>query len=583
MQEPSRRGITRRQFIGASAAAFAGLAAFGCAPGTAPPQTVAGSGPIPAAPDRSALATVNVASTGVVKGIADIEGLTHHHQPEVRSICHCPLSQYDHDGNVIPILAERIPSIDDGSWVVNPDGTMRMSWHLRKNARWHDGHPFTAKDIRFSWEFNNDRSLPIIRRTLHTNVTAMDVPDDYTLVMHWRIPNNFAHVVTLTDLFIYPEHIVRPLWESGEGERMLTNDFFLHEFVGLGPYRIDRWNPDESIVFKPFEDFFLGRPKIGTVVMHQLENSQAILTRLLAGQLQMAAAYGLTFEDGTIAQEQWEARGEGKVYWTPVSLQRLILPPANPLFRDARVRKALLLAIDRDEINNTFFKGTAIIGHSLLHPNEPGYRAADPLITKYPFDPRQALTLMEEAGWRRGSDGVLANAAGERFEIVYRAPVANQEYLHIQGAVANYWRDIGVRTTFENVAANIASDARERATFTGVAQQGGGTTVATLFRRWHSSYIPTAENRYIGDNLVHWNNPEADRLLEQLERSFTQREMEDVLARLARVFTDDLPALPLYYQPEPVAIHTNLKNARPRPNSSGQHSTTWSVHQWEWA
>jgi peptide/nickel transport system substrate-binding protein len=295
----------------------------------------------------------------------------------------------------------------------------------------------------------------------------------------------------------------------------------------------------------------------------------------------MAGAYGLVFEDGRVAQDQWEARGDGKVYWTPVSLQRLILPPENPLFRDPRVRKALLLGIDRDEINQTFFRGTAVIAHSLLHPNEMGYQAADPVITKYPFDPRQGLALMEQAGWQRGSDGVLANAAGERFEVPYRVSVSDQEQQRIQGAVVNYWRDIGVRATFDNVADNIYADARERATFTGVQHQGGGTTVATLFRRWHSSFIPTAENRYIGDNIPRWNNPEADRLLEQLDRTFTRSEMEQILAQLAKVYTDDMPALPLYYQPEPVAVAKNLKGARPRPNSSGQHATTWDVYEWE--
>ena len=260
--------ITRREFIGGSAAASLGLAAFGCAPAANPQPSLVGPG---AVANPSALATVHVATTGVAKGITDVEGITHHHQPEMRSICHCPLTQYDHDYNVIPVLAERVPSIADGTWVVNNDGTMTMTWHLRRNVKWHDGQPFTSKDVRFSWEFVNDRALPTIRRPIHTNVTAMDLPDDHTVVMHWRLTNNQAHIMTLSDIFIYPEHIVRPLWEAGEGDRMFSNGFFLHEFVGLGPYRLDRWNPDETLVFKPFDDFFFGRPKVGTIVVHQLE------------------------------------------------------------------------------------------------------------------------------------------------------------------------------------------------------------------------------------------------------------------------------------------------------------------------
>jgi len=460
---------------------------------------------------------------------------------------------------------------------------MTMTWNLKRDVKWHDGTPFTSKDVRFSWEFVNDRSLPTVRRPIHTNVTAMDLPDDHTVVMHWKVTNNQAHIMTLSDIFIYPEHIVRPLWESGEGDRILANGFFLHEFVGLGPYRIDHWNADETLVYKPFEDFFLGAPKIGTVVMQQLESSEALLTRLLAGTVQMAAPYGLTFEDGTIAQERWEATGEGKVSFTPVSLQRLIVKPENPFFRDARVRQALLLAINRDELNNTFFKGQAQIAHSLLHPSEPGFKAADAQIRKYGFDPRQALALMDQAGWQRGSDGALVNAAGDRFEIGYRVSSSDREQQRIQGAVASYWNEIGVRTNLESVAESLASNAQERASYLGVTQQGGGTTIGTLFRRWHSQYIPRAENRYIGDNVAAWANPEADAILEQLERTFTQTETEALLVRLATVFADDMPALPLYYNPEAVAIHRALRGARPRPNSSGQHSSTWSAYQWEWA
>ncbi len=577
--------VTRRQFIGSAAAAAASLTLFGCAPprsGEAPGPELGGR---PAVQDRSALATVHMATgAGAVLGMPEINGLTGIHHPEIWSVCHCPLSQYDHDYNVIPILAERLPSLDDGTWVVNSDGTMRLTWQLRPEAKWHDGHPFTSSDVRFSWEFiNQAKEIPIIRRTAHTYITAIDTPDPQTAVMHWKVANTFANVMTHVDLFLYPEHIVRPLWESGGGEAILADGFFHDKFVGTGPYLVDRWDPDNTIVFKPFADFYRGPPRIGTIVLHQLENSQAVLTHLLSGQVQMALGQGLRFEEATVAQEQWEARGEGKVYFTPIGLQRLLVKPGNPLFRDVRVRRALLYAIDREEINRTFFRGTVQIAHSLLHPREPGFAAADAAITKYEFNPRRSVVEFEAAGWQRGSDGVLTNAAGDRFEVVYRASANDNEDQQIQGAVAKYWADIGVRTLFDNVSISSYNDVEERAKFLGVTNQGGSTSIETLFRRWHSSFIPTAENRYIGDNLPHWNDPEADRLLEQVDRTFDPAEAERVVVKLAQLFAEELPALPMYYRPEIVAIHKNLLNARPRPNSSGKHSSNWDLDQWEWA
>lgn len=519
--------------------------------------------------------------SGMFNGLVEMQGIQALNQPEAMSIGHAPLSILDHDDRPVPMLAEQIPSLSDGSWVVNADGTMQVTWRLRRNVKWHDGAPFTARDVRFSLELVQEGSLPTVRRLTHHNISSIDVVDDHTLVMHWRISNPYAHVMTNSDLYIYPEHIVRPLWATGEGERILGHDWFHGGFVGLGPYRVERWNPDNSIVFAAFDDYFLGRPKIDQIVFHQFDGSQALLTQLLAGQVRMTNAYGLNFVDGQFIQNHWAATGDGTVHWTPVSLQRLALPPDNPLFRDVRVRRALLIAIDRDEINHTLFNNAVVVAHSLLHPNDAGYTAADPVITKYRFDPREALALMQAAGWQRGSDGVLANEAGDRFEISYRAPSGHLEYLNVQGAIGDFWKEIGVRTTFETMPRNLYTDNQEVAKYLGVSVLGGSTTVAALYRRWHSTFIPTAENRFLGDNLPRWNNAQADRLLERLESTFEEREKEARLVELAKLFTNELPCLPLYYQAEPIAVHKSLKNARPRPNSSGQHSTTWDCYQWE--
>lgn len=502
---------------------------------------------------------------------------------DLQAVCHSALSVIDHDANVIPMLAERLPSIDDGTWVLNPDGTMRTTWHLRRNAKWHDGHPFTAKDVRFSWEFNNDSALPVGRTALLTNVTAVDLPDDYTVVMHWRTTNNVAHVATRTDLQIHPEHIVRPLWEAREVDPLLAHPQFHEGFVGLGPYRIERWNPDGTIVFKRFEDFFLGPPKIGTIVHHSVSNAVGVLTMLLAGAIHRTSRNGLGFEEGLTARDQWEAKGEGTVFFVPVGFRRLLIPQdTQPLFRDARVRRALLMAIDRDQLATNLYSGQARIAHIALAPNEPGFAAAEAASTKYPFDPRGALALFEQAGWRRGSDGALANAPGERFEFPFQVPAGDNEQVRLQGAVAGFWNDIGVRTRIENATDAQLRDRQLRETFPGVTTTDSGPTIASLSRRWHSNQVPRAENRYTGDNAAHWTNPTADRVLEQIDNTFRPQEMERLLVEFARVYSDDLPALPLYNTPEVTAVHKYLKGARPRPAGSGQNTWNWSCYLWEW-
>jgi len=229
--------------------------------------------------DRSALATLGLGAFGAPDTMTNLGAGGGTVVPDLRVLCHSCLSLIDHDANVIPLLAERLPSIEDGTWVVNSDGTMRLTWHLRRNVKWHDGHPFTSKDVRFSWEFNNDPAIPPGSGsfTLLQNVTAIDPPDDYTAVMHWKRSNPFAQLAAENDLHIYPEHIIRPMWEAMDAQQLKAHPYLREGFVGLGPYRIESWTDDGTIIFRRFEDYFLGTPKIGTIVHHTAGSSAACL------------------------------------------------------------------------------------------------------------------------------------------------------------------------------------------------------------------------------------------------------------------------------------------------------------------
>jgi ABC-type transport system substrate-binding protein len=109
-----------------------------------------------------------------------------------------------------------------------------------------------------------------------------------------------------------------------------------------------------------------------------------------------------------------------------------------------------------------------------------------------------------------------------------------------------------------------------------------GPTVNSLPRRWHSSQIPRAENRYVGDNVAHWSNPGADRLFERMDNTFRTQDMEPLVVDFAKLYSEETPALTLYYTPEVTATHKYLQGARPRPSGSGQNTWNWSCYQWEW-
>jgi peptide/nickel transport system substrate-binding protein len=152
----------------------------------------------------------------------------------------------------------------------------------------------------------------------------------------------------------------------------------------------------------------------------------------------------------------------------------------------------------------------------------------------------------------------------------------------MQGAIAEFWKNVGVRVTFDNVPLNTWNDAQQRATFPGTWLASVATTNVNLTRVWPTQAIPRPESRYVGDNVDGWDNPVKDQALAELGQAFTPPQLETALSRLARLYSDELPSLPMYYKTEAVAIATELKNARPRPNSGGANSTDWDAYLWEW-
>ena len=170
----------------------------------------------------------------------------------------------------------------------------------------------------------------------------------------------------------------------------------------------------------------------------------------------------------------------------------------------------------------------------------------------------------------------------ERLEFPFQVEAADGDQVRLQAAVAGFWREIGVRVQIDNVTGLRLRDRQTRETYPGVSTAEAAPTVDGLSGLWRSSQVPRAETRYIGQNTAHWASPEADRLLDRIENSFNRRETEALVAQFSKLFSDELPALPLYYPVEVTAAHKSLVGARPRAVGAPGASANWNCHQWEW-
>ena len=170
-----------------------------------------------------------------------------------------------------------------------------------------------------------------------------------------------------------------------------------------------------------FNDFALGRPKIDRMTFKTVEDTNTNLAAVLAGEVDFCMRSTISFDGAMILREQWEKQGKGKVLTSPASWTWLNLSRDNPLFSDVRVRRALLHAIDRDAMAQNIFKGErdrfAFAAFARAQELQKGAGDRDRSTSTMR---RRAKKLLAEAGWKPGSDGVLANGKGERMEFEFR-------------------------------------------------------------------------------------------------------------------------------------------------------------------
>ena len=499
---------------------------------------------------------------------------------------HSTLTMHDPQGALIPRLADGIPSIENGDWVVDPDGRMRLTWRLRPNVRWHDGSPLSVDDFVLGLKIAADPEIPIAKGPWATNVDSIERADDQTMVVTWKRPYFLANIGGPDEVTPVPNHILAEPYESGMRANLDSHPYWTREFVGLGPYRLGAWSPGSTMEALANDDYFLGRPKIDRLQFRFITDTNALVAALLAGEIDYIPIGALKVDQLASLKEQWEATGAGPLIRSSDGLRTLLLQyrdPTMPWVTAYPVRQALLESLDRQALVDTLQHGQTTIGHTIPTPDDPIYGMVEQRgLKKYTYDPRHAQELLGQAGWTKGGDGRYRNAAGQPFPFEIRTVVTAPETQQQIVAIADLYKAAGFDSTPFGIPNTTVGAARSelRAKAPGSFDNSLRDDPESL-SDFLSSQIATEANGWRGRNVWGYSDASFDQTYLRYQETLAVAPRQAMLADMLKRAADELIFLPLFYYPGTTNQAVRKGLTGPTGVKSVFRSDAWNVEAWD--
>ena len=456
-------------------------------------------------------------------------------------------------------IAAELPSLDRGTMRVEPDGRMTVTWRLRDDVKWADGTPLTAHDFAFGFQVQGDTRLTYARGNLARRVQSLSAPDDRSLVVVWNEPYYLANAIGTSPnaLQPLPRHLLQEAYERGPIETFESHPYWTTEFLHVGPYRPTRFDPQSESIFEAVPHYFLGTPKVSTIVIKSFADPNATYAAILARGIDLSSGNALTPALGLELKERWEASGEGTVHIGP-GVTQFVAPQfstelqTEPAYFDPVVRRALYHALDREAWSEAVMGGRRIdnMASGLLPPNHHLSTYTKDSLAAFTYDPARATTLLAQAGWTMGSDRLLTHASdGRRFTTVVWSTQESEAVI-----LADMWKQLGLDTSVYVVPRARQSDRQFWQSYPNVEVSSRGYGDDFL-ERFDCGYAPSPANSWAGDNRGHYCNRNGmEPLLAQYRRSLTLSEQGDAIRRISELAAQDLPVFQTYFMITRIAV-----------------------------
>ena len=464
-----------------------------------------------------------------------------------------PLAQWDADANLQAVLAAEIPSRDNGGLAA--DGRS-VVWKLKRGVTWHDGEPFTADDVIFNWQYAIDPAAATVTAGSYRNLRLEKI-DSHTVRVVFAAPSPFW-AGQYSQVMLVPKHLFAPY--AGARSRDAPNN---NRPVGTGAYTFVEFRPADFLRAAANPRYHQpGRPHFDALEMKGGGDSASAARAVLqTGEYDYAGS--LVVEDDVL--KRMEAGGKGRVQilsgsaTTAIYLnvtdpavevdgERSSAKTRHPIFADARVRRAIGHVLDRKSIE-TFIYGRLGTATTNYINNPARYRSAG---TTAEFNVGKAAALLEDAGWKAGSDGIREKA-GRKLKLLFQASIGAPTQ-KLQAVFKQAAQKAGIEVELKAVVASVffSSDAgnpdaygkflADIQTYNWSNASPDPEGLMQCFVSWE---VSAKANKWIGQNLVRWQNAEFDALFRAAEIELDPVKRATLFIRMNDLVVGDGYVLPI--------------------------------------
>jgi peptide/nickel transport system substrate-binding protein len=501
-----------------------------------------------------------------------------------------PLASFDQDSKLIPILAETIPTLENGG--IAADGKS-VTWRLKKDVQWSDGKPFTAKDVVFTYKFVTNPQVASPNIEYYKKITDVQAIDDHTVKIIFNEPNpTWAIAFTGQTGVILPEHIFNNF--NGANVREAPANQMP---IGTGPYQVVQFKPGDMIVYQANPNYWeKGKPYFQTIELKG-GGDAASAARAVLQTGDADFAFNLQVESNVL--KQLETGGKGKAvanissYVERISFNFSDPNQANaageksakeiphPFFTDKKVRQAFNLAIDRQTINDQLYGASGQPTAQILVAPE-SYRSQK--ITSE-FNLEKAKQLLDEAGWQDTNNNGMRDKNGVEMRVLFQTSV-NPIRQKTQEIVKQSLQSLGVGVELKSVdpaiffsgdPANTDTVNHFQADLQMFSTGNDTPDVATYMKNWLCDEVSQKSNNWQKKNYARYCQPEYDKLWQEANQAMDPVKRAELFQKTDEFLAEDIAVMPIVHRFMVQGVSNNLTSIKFSP----WDANTWDIKNWQ--